>query len=124
MKVSEPIARTHLVLVGSGNAHVTVIRALGMRPEPGLVVRCVAKELEAPCSGMLPGLVAGHYTDGQSHIDVVSQTSGGLLAGVPDAGADRCLSALHAAGITNARIVGEVSDAAPARHRLRFAGTL
>lgn len=71
MNGSEPIARTHLVLVGSGHAHVTVIRALGMRPEPGLVVTCIAKELEAPYSGMLPGLVAGHYTDDQCHIDVV-----------------------------------------------------
>lgn len=71
MNASEPIPRTHLVLVGSGHAHVTVIRALGMRPEPGLVVTCIAKELEAPYSGMLPGLVAGHYTDDQCHIDVV-----------------------------------------------------
>ena len=71
MKASSDIAKAHLVLVGSGHAHVTVIRSLGMRPEPGLVVTVIAKELEAPYSGMLPGLVAGHYTDDQCHIDVV-----------------------------------------------------
>jgi selenide,water dikinase len=58
-------------LIGGGHAHVTVIRALGMRPEPGVVVTVIAKELEAPYSGMLPGYVAGHYTYEQCHIDLV-----------------------------------------------------
>lgn len=64
-------ARKHIVLIGGGHAHVTVIRALGMRPEPGVVVTVIAKELEAPYSGMLPGYVAGHYTYEQCHIDLV-----------------------------------------------------
>lgn len=72
MKTAMPIpARRHIVLIGGGHAHVTVIRALGMEPEPGVVVTVVAKELEAPYSGMLPGYVAGHYTYEQCHIDLV-----------------------------------------------------
>ena len=31
----------------------------------------IAKEIEAPYSGMLPGFVAGHYTHDQIHIDVL-----------------------------------------------------
>mgnify|MGYP006284799627 CR=1 FL=1 len=59
-----------LVLAGGGHAHVIVLRALGDRPAPGLRVIVVAKELSAPYSGMLPGLVAGIYTPEQCHIDV------------------------------------------------------
>lgn len=64
-------ARKHIVLVGGGHAHVTVVRALAMRPEPGVVVTLIGKELDAPYSGMLPGYVAGHYDYDDVHIDVV-----------------------------------------------------
>lgn len=60
-----------LLLVGGGHAHVSVLRALAMRPEPGLEITLVAKELVAPYSGMLPGYVAGHYPEDACHIDLV-----------------------------------------------------
>ncbi|MDX2258369.1 MAG: selenide, water dikinase SelD [Hyphomicrobiaceae bacterium] len=63
--------RKHLVLVGGGHAHVTVLRSLGMKPEPEAIVTLVSRELEAPYSGMLPGLVAGHYSHEECHIDLV-----------------------------------------------------
>lgn len=69
------VARTHLVLVGGGHSHATVVRAFGMRPEPGVVITLIAKELDAPYSGMLPGLVAGHYDHAQCHIDLVRLAS-------------------------------------------------
>ena len=50
---------------------MTVIRSLAMNPEPGVVVTLIAKELDAPYSGMLPGLVAGHYDFDACHIDLV-----------------------------------------------------
>lgn len=64
-------ARKHLVLVGGGHAHVTVLRELALKPEPGLVVTLVTRELDAPYSGMLPGYVAGHYGYDDCHIDVL-----------------------------------------------------
>lgn len=64
-------AERRLVLVGGGHSHVVVLRALAMQPEPGLEIVLVAKELDAPYSGMLPGYVAGHYTLDECHIDLV-----------------------------------------------------
>jgi selenide,water dikinase len=59
-----------LVLLGGGHAHVFVLRALGLEPLPGVDVTLVAKELDAPYSGMLPGFVAGHYTLPECQIDL------------------------------------------------------
>ncbi len=59
-----------LLLVGGGHAHVEVARRLGPARPTGTEVVMVSPAPDTPYSGMLPGLVAGHYSWRDCHIDL------------------------------------------------------
>lgn len=59
-----------LLLAGGGHTHVEVIRRWGLAAEPGVTVTLVSPDRHTAYSGMLPGLIAGHYRFEESHIDL------------------------------------------------------
>ena len=61
-----------LVLAGGGHAHVEVLRSFGTTPMQGLEIVLVTPVADAPYSGMLPGLIAGHYAWRDCHIDLAA----------------------------------------------------
>lgn len=60
-----------IVLVGGGHAHALVLRMWGMDPMPGIRLTVINPAPSAPYTGMLPGLIAGHYRQDQIMIDLV-----------------------------------------------------
>lgn len=59
-----------LVLIGGGHSHVLFIRMWAMQPMPGVRLTLVSEKVDTPYSGMLPGLIAGHYSADDVHIDL------------------------------------------------------
>ena len=57
-----------LVFVGGGHSHALALRMIAMQPIEGLRVTFISPDSHTPYSGMLPGLVAGHYTFEDTHI--------------------------------------------------------
>lgn len=66
------MARKRLLLLGGGHAHVQVVRAFAAQPPPDTEVSLMSAARHTPYSGMLPGLVAGHYTRDEAHIDLAA----------------------------------------------------
>jgi selenide,water dikinase len=71
----------HLVLGGGGHAHVEVLRRLAGQPHAGLRATLVNPEEASLYSGMMPGLIAGHYSRVDCEINLVRlcQSAGARL---------------------------------------------
>jgi selenide,water dikinase len=92
--------RTDIVLLGGGHAHVHLLKAFAMIPEPGVRLTLVTRDLETPYSGMLPGVIAGLYTEAEAHIDLLrlSAVTGTRLIHAEAVGIDRAQKRVHLAG--------------------------
>jgi selenide,water dikinase len=92
--------RTDIALLGGGHAHVHVLKAFATRPEPGVRLTLVTRDLETPYSGMLPGVIAGLYTGKEAHIDLVrlSAVTGTRLIHAEAIGLDRARKRVLLAG--------------------------
>ncbi|WP_127903153.1 selenide, water dikinase SelD [Solirhodobacter olei] len=70
MQPQIPLTRD-LVLIGGGHAHALVLLRWGMKPLPGTRLTVIDPNPTAPYTGMLPGLIAGHYAPEELQIDLV-----------------------------------------------------
>ncbi len=61
-----------LVLLGGGHAHVQVVRAFAASAPSDTSVTLISATRLTPYSGMLPGLIAGHYTRAEAYIDLAA----------------------------------------------------
>lgn len=65
-----PRQNRQLVLLGGGHAHVAVLKAFGMQRLPEVRLVLISNHWDTPYSGMLPGLIAGHYQRDEIHVDL------------------------------------------------------
>jgi selenide,water dikinase len=61
-----------VILVGAGNAHLVFVRRWKMRPLPGVAVTLVNAGPTIPYSAMVPGHIAGEYSEDDVTIDLVA----------------------------------------------------
>ncbi|WP_374375476.1 FAD-dependent oxidoreductase, partial [Tabrizicola sp.] len=89
-----------LVLIGGGHAHALVLRMWGMAPLAGTRITVINPDPVAPYTGMLPGLIAGHYRRDALMIDLVrlARFAGARVILDRAAGIDRKARLVHLAG--------------------------
>ena len=69
MQTSAPVYKD-LILIGGGHSHALVLKMWAMKPLPGVRLTLISPQILTPYSGMLPGLIAGHYGLEETHIDL------------------------------------------------------
>jgi selenide,water dikinase len=97
--VEWPLTRD-LVLVGGGHAHALVLRMWGMAPLPGVRLTLISPDPVTAYTGMLPGMVAGHYSRAAIMIDLVrlARFAGARLVMSRATGIDRSARRILVAG--------------------------
>ena len=79
-----------VVLLGGGHSHLEVVCRFGANPAPHAEISLVDPAQFATYSGMLPGLIAGHYSFNDCHVDLarLTQHCGVRFIPVPACGID------------------------------------
>lgn len=99
MQGPAPLIRD-LVLIGGGHSHALVLRMWAMNPLAGVRLTLINPDPAAPYTGMLPGLIAGHYTAPEMMIDLVrlARFAGARLILDRATGIDRQARRIHLSG--------------------------
>ena len=89
-----------IVLVGGGHAHALVLRMWAMDPLPGARMTLIDPGPVVPYTGMLPGLIAGHYQREEIMIDLIRLARFANARVILDraTGIDRDAATIHLAG--------------------------
>ena len=61
-----------VLLIGAGHAHLVVLRSLAQKPLYGARITLVNPLARQVYSGMLPGILAGHYRRAEAEIDIAA----------------------------------------------------
>ncbi len=67
-----------IVLLGGGHAHVEVLRRFRMESPSNTHITLISPQRHTAYSGMMPGLVAGHYHWDECHIDLIALCGQGI----------------------------------------------
>ena len=68
-----------VLLIGAGHAHLVVLRSLAQKPLYGARITLVSPNPKQVYSGMLPGILAGHYRRAEAEIDVAALAERGYV---------------------------------------------
>jgi NADH dehydrogenase FAD-containing subunit len=121
-----------ILLVGAGHAHARLLAALPNAPLYGASLTLVSPRARQIYSGMLPGVLAGHYQRAEAEFDVGALAARGFADFVQgevaafDAGARRAtlsdgrvlefdLASLNAGSLTDATVPGSRGHALPVK---------
>ncbi len=90
----------HLLLVGGGHSHLAVLKSLGDAPAEGARLTLLSPNRHAVYSGMIPGLIAGHYRPEECRIDLrpLAARAGGRFIEDSAAGVDLARREVTTAG--------------------------
>jgi len=86
-----------VVLIGAGHAHLIAMRDFSLRFLEGAQLTVITHHSYALYSGMVPGIIAGHYSPDEARIDV------GAVAKA--AGASLCLTEAIGIDLANNRVI-------------------
>jgi pyridine nucleotide-disulfide oxidoreductase family protein len=68
-----------VLLIGAGHAHLVVLRSLAQKPLYGARITLVNPLVRQVYSGMLPGILAGHYRRAEAEIDIAGLAERGYV---------------------------------------------